>query len=93
MFSKPVPIIAKTLVSVAICLASVPAYGSAACQGAGCVLPVRDAPPPPAPAEPVAFVEEDGGLGLLPILAIVAAVALLAFVLIDDDDEEDPISA
>jgi hypothetical protein len=91
-FSRPVPTIAKALVSVAICFASAPAYANAACQGSNCVFPVRDAPPPPV-AEPVAFVEEEGGFGLLPILAVVAAVALLAFLLIDDDDEEDSISA
>lgn len=93
LFSRPVPTIAKALVSVAICFASAPAYASAACQGSNCVLPVRDAPPPPAVAEPVAFVEEEGGFGLLPILAVVAAVALLAFLLIDDDDEENSVSA
>ena len=92
LFSRPVPVITKALVSVAICFASAPAYATA-CQGSNCVLPVRDAPPPPAPSEPVAFVEEDGGFGLLPILAVIAGVALLAFLLIDDDDEEDPISA
>lgn len=97
LFSRPVPIITKLLVSVAICSASVasaPAYASAACQpGTTCVLPVRDAPPPPPPAEPVVEVDEPKSFGILPILAVVAAAALLYFLVIDDDDdEEEPIS-
>jgi len=85
--SKAVPILSKVLVSVALCLATTPAY-SAACQGQGCVLPITDAPPPPVET---AFVEERGGIGLLPILIGlgVLAAALYFLVLDDDDDEED----
>lgn len=94
--SKPVPTLTKALVSVALCFATTPAYATAACQGQGCVLPVTDAPPPPVVTDPgPAFVEEGGGIGLLPILLGLAAVALAAYLLIDDDDEEEeelPIS-
>lgn len=94
-FSKPLPIVTKALVSVAICLASsAPAYANAACQGGNCVLPVRDAPPPPPVAEPVAIVDEGGGLGILPILGLVALAAIVALLVLDNDndDEDEPVS-
>lgn len=91
-FSKPVPIIAKALVSVAICFASAPAYANACQPGGNCVLPVRETPPA-AVAEPVEFVEEGGGLGILPIIGAIALAALVAYLLLDDDDDEDePVS-
>lgn len=94
LFSRP-GLITKALVSAAICVATTPAYASAACQAgeAGCVLPVGGAPAPApvADAEPVMVEEGEGlfGLGILPILGALAAAAILAFVLLDDDDDDD----
>lgn len=68
--------------------------------GAGCVLPVVDAPPPPvvqqplppapAPLPPVAST----GIGLSPILLGLLGVAALAAILLldnDDDDDDDEV--
>ena len=92
-FKRPVPILTKALVSVALCFATAPAYANAACQpGQNCVLPVVEAPVVPPPAE-VAVVEETKDWGIWPILLAAAAVAILALLLLDgDDDEEEPIS-
>jgi hypothetical protein len=79
-------VITKALVSVALCVGTAPAYANAACQaGQNCVLPITE--PPPVVAEPVAVVEEGGGLGIWPILIGVAALALVAWLVLDDDDE------
>ena len=88
-FSKPA-MITKALVGVALCFATAPAAYANACQaGSNCVFPVTDAPPPPPVAAPVAFVEERGGLGILPIIAGLALAALVAYLLLDGDDDED----
>jgi len=66
----------------------------------GCVLPLTEpvaaAQPQSAPA-PQAYVPppaaSGGGLGLLPILAGIGLLGGLAFLLLDDDDEDAPISA
>ena len=84
----------------ALCGASsVAAAGAAAAaQGAapGCVLPVVDAVPPPAvvetappPMEPMVE-PAAGGMGISPLLAVLGAIALgvLAWQLLDDDDED-----
>ena len=93
-FFKPVPIITKALVSVALCVGTAPAYANTACQGTDCVFPVTDGPPPV--AETAVLVEEErGGLGLLPILLGLGALAAILWLLLDDDDDEEeplPIS-
>ena len=92
-FKRPVPILTKALVSVALCFATAPAaYANAACQpGQGCVLPVAEAPAVPPPAE-VAVVEETKGWGVWPILLAAAAVAVIALLLLDGDDDDEPVS-
>jgi hypothetical protein len=88
------------LVGVSLCLSAVLATpvpaAAAACQAgdAGCVLPVGGTPPAPAPTvvdrTPV-IVDVDeggGGIGWLPILLGLAALAALYFFVIDDDEEE-----
>lgn len=72
------------------------------CQGTNCVLPLQapaapapvEATPAPVDAAPVVETTEGKGLGLLPLLigAALAAIALY-FILDDEDEEEDPISA
>jgi len=58
--------------------------------GAGCVLPVLDAVPPPIVQGPVVGVAPaGGGLGIVPILLGAAALAGLAYLLLDDDDDDD----
>ncbi len=92
-FKRPVPILTKALVSVALCFATAPAaYANAACQpGQGCVLPVVETAAV-APPE-VAVVEETKDWGIWPILLAAAAVAILALLLLDGgDDDEEPIS-
>jgi hypothetical protein len=91
--------VTKGLVVAAVLFGSTAATANTACQpGTGCVLPVLDqappAPPPntealpPAPVEaaPVA-VAEGGGIGLFAILAGLAALGLLAFLVFDGDDD------
>lgn len=96
LFSKPgLPL--KIAMSLAICLSSTSAMASsAACQAGepGCVLPVRDPAPAPAPVTSSYVDDDDGfGIGLLPILGLLAvAGAILYFTVLDDDGDEDPIS-
>lgn len=91
----------KLLVAASICcasLVSVPTPAAAACQAgeAGCVLPVGEAAPlsvsQPAPTTPPVYEEPDGGgKSWLPIiLGLIAAGALLYFLVLDDDDSESP---
>lgn len=84
--------------SAALCAGAASAAASSAAQGAapGCVLPVVDAPPPiaetPAPealAPAVAPVAASQGIGALPILLGLAALAGLAAILLASDDDGD----
>jgi hypothetical protein len=90
------------LVGASLCLSAlvvtpVPA-AAAACQPGetGCVLPVGQTPAPAAPVdtvrEPVVVdVDEGGGgIGWLPILLGLAALAALYFFVIKDDDPKSP---
>ena len=86
--------------SAALCGASAAAIAGAAAasQGAapGCVLPAVDAVPPPAvvesppPMEPMAAPIVEGGMGLSPLFLVLGAIAagLLAWHLLDDDNED-----
>lgn len=87
----------------AVCAAGAAAVSAAQMPAEGCVLPAVDqAPPPPVPAAPAVTpaavpVVRDGGIGLLPILLGLAAIAGIAALVLsgdddDDDDEEVPIS-
>ncbi len=89
------------LVGASLCLSAVLATpvpaAAAACQAgnAGCVLPVGNAPEP-VPVQtsrPPVIVDVDeggGGIGWLPILLGLAALAALYFFVIDDDEEVSP---
>ncbi len=92
-FKRPVPILTKALVSVALCFATAPAaYANAACQpGQGCVLPVVETAAVAPPAE-VAVVEDTKEWGIWPILLAAAAVAIIALLLLSGDDDDEPIS-
>lgn len=93
LFSKP-SVITKALMGAALCLSSTSVYASsaAACQAgqAGCVLPVTD--PAAAPAPPMEtsapIIEESSGIGILPIIAVLALAGLALILLLDDDEEE-----
>jgi hypothetical protein len=91
--------VTKGMVVAAVLLGSTAATANTACQpGTGCVLPVTDAPlpapplaeaPPPVPIEAAPVVTEaaGGGLGIFAILAGLAALGLLYFLVIDDDGD------
>lgn len=90
LFSKA-GILTKALVGVAICVSSTPALANpCALSLQGCVLPVQDVVATPTSQAPVVVdeVETSSGLGILPILAGLAALGALAWLLLDDDDEE-----
>ena len=95
LFTKIGSATTKSLVAVSILFGSTAASASTACQpGTGCVLPIADAPPPPPMAEAPPPIEAapvaeaaGGGLSLLAILAGLAALGLLAYFLLDDDEE------
>jgi hypothetical protein len=93
IFSKPSLSPTRLLIAASLTTASIAggatSASAAACQAdnGGCVLPV--AAPAPAPvAEAPAIIEEGGGIGLLPILIGLAALAALLWFLLDDDEEE-----
>ncbi|MEJ7775891.1 MAG: hypothetical protein WKF52_00560 [Sphingomicrobium sp.] len=92
----------------AVCAAGASAAataGSAAAvqapPGAGCVLPILDAVPPPIVQSPVVGIAPvgGGGIGIVPIVLGAAALAALVYLILnnddnddDDDDDIDPIS-
>lgn len=101
VFAKIGSTVTKGMVVAAVLFGSTAATANTACQpGTGCVLPVTDAPPPapppiadaplpPAPIEAAPVVAAGGGgLGLFAILAGLAALGLLAFLVFDGNDEE-----
>ena len=99
------PLVALSVFGTAESQAAVCAAGSAAAaagaavaaQGAqpGCVLPVVDAAPPPVVTEaPPPMVVEPvatGGIGILPLLLGLAALAAAAVLLLGDDEDDDEI--
>jgi hypothetical protein len=94
LFSKPGISPTKVLVCLAVAFASTPAMANPACGLSlqGCVLPVQDvvaAPPVVTVAPPVVIAEEPKSFGILPILAGLAALGVLAYLLLDDDDDPD----
>lgn len=74
------------------------AAATAQAPGGGCVLPMVDAPPPvavaePLPVQPVAA--SSGGIGITPILLGLAGIAILAALIAgsnDDNDNDPPVS-
>jgi len=97
LFKKPSFSPTRALIAASLCFASVLSVHSpavAACSAAdpGCVLPIGQAPPPVTQPPPAPIVDEDGGIGWLPILIGLAALAALLFLLLDGDGEEAPIS-
>jgi len=96
LFAKP-SVVTKALLCVGLCMSSVPAMAQAnPCVAGtqGCVLPIPEAVTtvPTTTVTPM-VVEEPKSFGILPILAGLAALGLLAYLLLDDDDEdEDSVS-
>lgn len=80
--------------SQALCGAAAAAAAGAAIQGApGCVFPAVDAPVPPpvaeaAPLATPAAVVAGGGIGILPLLAGLAALGGLAALLLSNGDND-----
>ena len=64
--------------------------------GAGCVLPVVDAPPPPvveaAPPPLAPVVPPPSGIGALPLLAGLAAIIAIAAIVLSHDDTDGEIN-
>jgi hypothetical protein len=98
LLSRTMRITTTALISAGLMFGSVPAAANPACQAGilGCVLPVRDAAAPAAPAPidtaPPAVAEAAGGGGagwLLPAIAAIAAAVILYFLLNGGDDDEE----
>jgi hypothetical protein len=74
------------------------AVAAQAAPAPGCVLPVTDAPPPapvtaaPPPAPVVEPVATGGGIGILPLLLGLAAIAAAAALLLKGDNGNDQIT-
>lgn len=97
MIPKILPIAGKALIGVALCVSTVPAMANPACvAGAqGCVLPVPEPVAPPVTTAPGPVIVDEAapkGLGILPILAGLAALGALAWLILDDDDDDEPES-
>ena len=70
------------------------AAATAQTPAGGCVLPVVDAPPPVAVAEPMP-IPASSGFGIAPVLLGLAGIAILAALIIsgnDDNDNDLPVS-
>lgn len=95
MFSKAGLSPTKILVALAVTISATPAMANPACGLSlqGCVLPVQDVVAVPQPVvvqpAPVMIAEEPKSFGILPILAGLAALGVLAYLLLDDDDDPD----
>jgi hypothetical protein len=93
IFSKPSLSPTRLLIAASLTTASIAGTATtasaAACQAdnGGCVLPIA-APAPVVADVPPPIVDEGGGIGLLPILIGLAALAALLWLLLDDDEEE-----
>lgn len=89
-FSPTRLLIAVSLTTASIAGAASPA-AAATCQAdnGSCVLPIGVPPPPVADVPPAVIDEDGGGIGLLPFLIGLAALAALLWLLLDDDDEEE----
>ena len=76
------------------------AAAAAQAAGSGCVLPVVDAPPPPAVVEavpvPPPAIETAGGIGVSPLVLALGALALAGLIYLiakgGNDDEGSPLS-
>ena len=72
------------------------AAATAQAPAGGCVLPVVDAPPPlPVAQAPFVPAPASGGFGLTPILLGLAGIAILAALILsqnDDNDNDPPVS-
>jgi len=96
LFSKPGLSPTKILVCLALSVSATPAMANPACglSVQGCVLPVQDVvvQPPVTTVQPapVMIEAEPKSFGILPILAGLAALGVLAYLLLDDDDEDGP---
>jgi len=95
LFSKPGLSPTKLLVCLAVSVAATPAMANPACglSVQGCVLPVQDVvavqPPVTMTPAPVMIAEEPKSFGILPILAGLAALGVLAYLLLDDDEDRE----
>ncbi len=73
------------------------AASAATCQAgtAGCLLPLAAPPPVAAPVEAAPVAAEaatGGGIGALAIIAGLAVAGLIAYLIIDGNDDDDPDS-
>lgn len=89
----------RLMIGISLCLGSVASFpmpAAAACQAgqAGCVLPVGETPPPVVrETQPPPVIDGPrGGFSWLAILAALAALAALLLLVLNEDDEERPVS-